>query len=516
MNRQKIYLHLFLLTTLASHVSGSYAASTTPMRIQSRGAAANIPFYIMPKGGGGVSTRVPDGTEVGGSNRGLYSVDLQSSYAVPGLPDMVALGDYSVVAGGRYNGGSAAYSAVLGGYWNWAAGVLTSISGGSYNITGPEGSFIGGGYRNRIGDPTGGLPANGLHAVIGGGAWNRANGDYSFVGGGGGGAGSGGTFVADSNLGNIATGLASFIGAGRQNRAAGFYSGVSSGVNNNASGMNSYIGGGMNNSTGTTATYTAIAGGLGNSITAQMSGILGGSSNTITAVAAGALAGMGSSIGHAGAATAGGLQLISTRMYQLVAGQYNNATELNATNSLFIVGAGSGVASRQNIFTVASTGAVHEANVKGNFYVRQIASGAVSLTVTDTGNVTATSYTATSDYRLKKNFVALDRYSLYDKLNQMNAVYFDWKSPSLNSQGRRQLGLIAQDVEKAFPELVSTTSEGYKSVNYSGLVAPLIEAVKMQHEDIETLRKENLELREALKAMQRDIANIRDAIEGGK
>ncbi len=40
------------------------------------------------------------------------------------------------------------------------------------------------------------------------------------------------------------------------------------------------------------------------------------------------------------------------------------------------------------------------------------------------------------------------------------------------------LGVIAQEVEKVFPELVETTPEGLKKVNYEGLIAPLIEAVK--------------------------------------
>ena len=40
------------------------------------------------------------------------------------------------------------------------------------------------------------------------------------------------------------------------------------------------------------------------------------------------------------------------------------------------------------------------------------------------------------------------------------------------------MGVIAQDVEKVFPELVSTDEQGHKRVAYHGLIAPLIEAVK--------------------------------------
>jgi hypothetical protein len=40
------------------------------------------------------------------------------------------------------------------------------------------------------------------------------------------------------------------------------------------------------------------------------------------------------------------------------------------------------------------------------------------------------------------------------------------------------IGVVAQDVEKVFPELVTTGRDGFKRVNYVGLIGPLIEAVK--------------------------------------
>lgn len=51
----------------------------------------------------------------------------------------------------------------------------------------------------------------------------------------------------------------------------------------------------------------------------------------------------------------------------------------------------------------------------------------------------------------------------------------------------KQLGLIAQDVEKILPELVKTDPGGYKSVAYQNMVAVLIEAVKEQQKQINTL-----------------------------
>ena len=51
-----------------------------------------------------------------------------------------------------------------------------------------------------------------------------------------------------------------------------------------------------------------------------------------------------------------------------------------------------------------------------------------------------------------------------------------------------QMGLIAQEVEKVFPEVVLTDNEGYKSIAYSKMVAVLIEAIKEQQEMIEELK----------------------------
>jgi hypothetical protein len=50
-----------------------------------------------------------------------------------------------------------------------------------------------------------------------------------------------------------------------------------------------------------------------------------------------------------------------------------------------------------------------------------------------------------------------------------------------------QMGVIAQEVETVFPELVETGPDNMKAVNYSGLTAVLIEAVKEQQAQISRL-----------------------------
>ncbi|HVT75335.1 MAG TPA: tail fiber domain-containing protein [Candidatus Paceibacterota bacterium] len=95
-----------------------------------------------------------------------------------------------------------------------------------------------------------------------------------------------------------------------------------------------------------------------------------------------------------------------------------------------------------------------------------------------------------SDRRLKTNIATID--DPIGKIQQIDGVTFDWKD-----SGKHSVGVIAQDVEQVFPELVTTDPKtGYKAVQYQNLVAPLIEAVKAQQKEIDTLKSEI----EALKA----------------
>ncbi len=100
------------------------------------------------------------------------------------------------------------------------------------------------------------------------------------------------------------------------------------------------------------------------------------------------------------------------------------------------------------------------------------------------GSVGALSFFYTSDKNLKDNIKPLN--DSLDKVLSLEGVSFNWKD-----DGRASVGLIAQDVEKVYPELVNTNPEnGLKSVEYGNLVAPLIEAIKEQQKEIEILKSE--------------------------
>ena len=74
-----------------------------------------------------------------------------------------------------------------------------------------------------------------------------------------------------------------------------------------------------------------------------------------------------------------------------------------------------------------------------------------------------------------------------------------------------QIGIIAQDIEKVFPELVKTDDKGYKSVAYDKLSVIAISAIKEQQKQIEELKAvvESLKQENAqLKSMQNRIEQL--------
>ena len=108
------------------------------------------------------------------------------------------------------------------------------------------------------------------------------------------------------------------------------------------------------------------------------------------------------------------------------------------------------------------------------------------------GNVKATAFFYGSDQSLKTNIKPFDK-SLQKILN-LEPVYFDYKENNQHS-----FGFIAQDVEKQFPELVTTDSlTGLKSLDYSRLTAPLVMAIKEQQIQIESQQQQINELKTQL------------------
>ncbi|MEF8732823.1 MAG: tail fiber domain-containing protein [Candidatus Accumulibacter meliphilus] len=117
--------------------------------------------------------------------------------------------------------------------------------------------------------------------------------------------------------------------------------------------------------------------------------------------------------------------------------------------------------------------------------------GTGSLTVQ--GPLWAGSLLGVSDLRLKKDVGPLIQAP--EDILKLRGVRFKWQDAAEDDP--YAMGLVAQEVEEFFPEAVGTGPDGMKGINYSALIAPLIETLKQQQSQIGELRMEI----EALRAL---------------
>ena len=132
------------------------------------------------------------------------------------------------------------------------------------------------------------------------------------------------------------------------------------------------------------------------------------------------------------------------------------------------------------------------------------------------GNLYATgSLTQNSDGRLKKDIQPLTH--ALDSILQLQGKIYRWKEGTTFAN-KKDIGLVAQEVEEIFPELVAKDERGYKGIAYSKLTAVLIEAMKeqqgqmiTQQAQITALEKENTQLK-TIMAEQMDALLARVAM----
>ena len=166
--------------------------------------------------------------------------------------------------------------------------------------------------------------------------------------------------------------------------------------------------------------------------------------------------------------TAMGYGSIASDYSSLVIGHWNlsgstvtgSATAVNSANTLFVIGNGPTFQSKSDAFKVMANGDT-----------------TVSNDLTVGGDIVVS-----SDARLKANIVSLG--STLAKL-----LLIDGKSYTMKKNGKQKIGVLAQDIQKVFPELVTTDDKDMLAVNYQGLVPVLINALKEQDDKISRLEK---------------------------
>lgn len=115
----------------------------------------------------------------------------------------------------------------------------------------------------------------------------------------------------------------------------------------------------------------------------------------------------------------------------------------------------------------------------------------------DGGEVRVRNIAVSSDKNLKQNIQTLKEN--LKKILSIKGVSFKWKNQHHSSLP--DIGLLAQNVENVFPELITTDNKGFKGLNYIGLIAPIIEAIKEQQEQINALKLNNQQLQQKLDSL---------------
>jgi len=99
---------------------------------------------------------------------------------------------------------------------------------------------------------------------------------------------------------------------------------------------------------------------------------------------------------------------------------------------------------------------------------------------------------SSSDKRWKENIQPIE--NALDKVSQISGVEFDWKKLTKEEKKTQHgneghdIGVIAQEIEKVLPEIVTTRENGYKGVRYEKIVPLLIESIKELKAEIEELK----------------------------
>ena len=152
----------------------------------------------------------------------------------------------------------------------------------------------------------------------------------------------------------------------------------------------------------------------------------------------------------------------------------NNATSFSTSNTAFVIGNGTDSSNKSDAFKVMFDG-----------------------TTTIAGDLTIN-----SDARLKANITSLG--GTLAKLLKIDGKSYTMKKDQSEKQ---KIGLLAQDIQKVFPELV-LESQGIKSVNYQGLVPVIINALKEQDRKMKEQDRKMREQEERLERLERLVANM--------
>ncbi|MCH8541708.1 MAG: tail fiber domain-containing protein [Opitutales bacterium] len=435
----------------------------------------------------------------------------------------IASHGHSTIGGGRSNEASENFATVSGGLSNEASGSHAAVSGGRENIASGGSATISGGRNNT---------ASGSEATVGGGITNRASDSYATVTGG-------------NN--NEASAFAATIGGGRSNEAAGQFSMVPGGDANEALGNYSFAAGhrakvdedhhgtfiwadstwanfsstdedqfliragnGVGIGTNSPSNQLSVAGradfsqrvGIGTNAPTRMLHLKGNSVNTPTML-------FQSDNAPANQRVAALFMNVTSGHMSL--GRMNDAgTSLQETHMRIRADngfVGMGTTNPQTLLhldglntSTSNPDGLRLQNGDFNYWDLHLSHAFLQFNRNGTNLAYVNhngEWNTASDERLKQDIRSVD--SVLSQVKGLDVVSYHYKDRERSNHP--QIGFLAQNVVKYFPQLASRESEDdYWSLNYTGFGVLAIRAIQEQQEVIEAQEARIAELEEQLAA----------------
>jgi hypothetical protein len=448
---------------------------------------------------------------------------------------------YATIGAGLDNtiGTNGLYATIAGGVQNTVQsnGVYSTIGGGYFNqiLSNAWISTISGGYNNQAG----------YGATVPGGRDNVASGQYSFAAGRSAHATNDGSFVLADNQ------VAEFDSTSNNQLSARFTGGIvleTAGAGMTLDGQPVLAGIVPSGNLSGTYPNAVTFNNAGNSFSGNGSGLTGVNASTLGGISS---AGFWSTTGNAG--TSPGANYLGTSDGQalLIKGSFVGIGRSNPIgNEYFGVQAPvSGISyGGMYINTASSTGrpfygyALGGANLAWHYVDGNDANkwklnyGGDRITVTSGGLVgigtTAPDATLSvgtgtaskpfggawatfSDARLKKNVKPLE--GALDRLMRLRGVTFEYKDPAaIHELPGVQIGMIAQEVEKVFPDWVDTAPNGMKRLSIHGFETLTVESLRELRAEKDTkiseLEKSATELRKELAEARAELTSQKELV----
>ena len=164
----------------------------------------------------------------------------------------------------------------------------------------------------------------------------------------------------------------------------------------------------------------------------------------------------------------------------VISANADNTVKLGKLGGFGIVISGSTPAPNDSQAKIIITGSIH---TSGSLGVGMAASSTIGR-IDAKNDVVAFS---TSDKRLKDNITPIE--NALNKVSQVQGIEFDWvEKEGIHGNEGHDVGVIAQEIEKVLPEVVTTRDNGYKAVKYEKIIPLLIEAIKELQAEVQELK----------------------------